>query len=223
MRLTVIIPNLGKINGFKEIKQLNQINKQFKLTKKMANIKWSLDPTHSEISFKVKHLMISTVTGHFNNFNLDVETEKDDFSIAKKIEFSADIDSIDTNNAQRDGHLKSADFFNVEKFPELFFSGKKFELKGDDSKLAGDLTIAGITKPLTLNIEFGGIAVDPYGQTKAGFTVTGKISRKEFGITWGAVTEAGNVVLSDDIKINAEIQLVKQVKQAVKENELSEA
>jgi polyisoprenoid-binding protein YceI len=188
----------------------------------MANIKWALDPTHSEISFKVKHLMISTVTGHFNKFNLDVQTENDDFSNAKTIEFSADIDSIDTNNAQRDGHLKSADFFNVEKFPKLFFSGKKFELKGEDSKLGGDLTIAGITKPLTLNIEFGGIALDPYGQTKAGFTVTGKISRKEFGITWGAVTEAGNVVLSDDIIINAEIQLVKQVKEAVKENELSE-
>jgi polyisoprenoid-binding protein YceI len=189
----------------------------------MANIKWSLDPTHSEISFKVKHLMISTVTGHFNKFNLDVETEKDDFSNVEKIEFSAEIDSIDTNNAQREGHLKSADFFNVEKFPKLFFSGKKFELKGDDSKLVGDLTIAGITKSLTLNVEFGGIAVDPYGQTKAGFTVAGKISRKEFGISWGAVTEAGNVVLSDDIKINAEIQLVKQVKQIVKENQLSEA
>ncbi len=189
----------------------------------MANIKWTLDPTHSEISFRVKHLMISTVTGHFNKFNLESETETEDFGNAKKIEFSADIDSIDTNNAQRDGHLKSADFFNVEKFPRLFFSGKKFELKGEDSLLVGDLTIAGITKPLTLNVEFGGIAVDPNGQTKAGFTVTGKISRKEFGITWGSVTEAGNVVLSDDIKINAEIQLVKQVKQTVKENQLSEA
>jgi len=188
----------------------------------MSLTKWSLDPTHSEITFKVKHLMISTVTGHFNKFNLEVETENDDFIKAKKIEFTTDINSIDTNNEQRDAHLKSADFFNREKFPTLKFSGTKYDANGDEGKLHGELTIAGITKPLTLNVEFGGIVVDPYGQTKAGFTVTGKISRKEFGLTWNAVTETGSIVVSDDIKINAEIQLVKQAKELVVEEELAE-
>lgn len=183
----------------------------------MSNITWALDPIHSEILFKVKHLMISTVTGHFNKFTLVAETETDDFTTAKNIEFTADIDSIDTNNEQRDGHLKSADFFNAEQFPQLKFSSNNYKASGDEGTLTGDLTIAGITKPLTLNIEFGGIVVDLYGQTKAGFTVTGKISRKDFGITWGTVTEAGNVVLSDEIKINAEIQLVKQVPALVEE------
>jgi polyisoprenoid-binding protein YceI len=187
----------------------------------MSLTKWSLDPTHSEITFKVKHLMISTVTGHFNKFNLEAETQTDDFSTAKKIEFTADINSIDTNNEQRDAHLKSADFFNKEKFPTLKFSGTKYDANGDEGKLHGELTIAGITKPLTLNVEFGGIVVDPYGQTKAGFTVTGKISRKEFGLIWNAVTEAGSIVVSDDIKINAEIQLVKQAKEVVVEEELT--
>jgi len=188
----------------------------------MSNIKWALDPTHSEITFKVKHLMISTVTGHFKKFTLNAETETDDFDTAKNIEFTADIDSIDTNNEQRDGHLKSADFFNAEKYPQLKFSGKKYEANGDEGKLHGDLTIVGITHPIILNVEFGGTVVDPYGQTKSGFTVTGKISRKEFGITWGTVSEAGNVLLSDEIKINAEIQLVKQVVQTVVEEELAE-
>lgn len=176
----------------------------------MANLKWTIDPTHSEILFKVKHLMITTVTGHFKTFNLEVETATEDFTTANKIAFTADINSIDTNNAQRDTHLKSADFFNAGEYNQLTFVGKKYESNGDDAKLHGDLTIRGITKPITLNVEFGGIVVDPYGQTKAGFTVDGKISRKEFGLTWNAVTEAGSVVVSDEIKIHAEVQLVKQ-------------
>ncbi len=177
----------------------------------MSLTKWSIDPTHSDVSFKVKHLMISTVTGHFNKFNLVGETETDDFNTAKKIEFTADIDSIDTNNEQRDAHLKSADFFNAEQHPQIVFSGTKYDANGEEGKLYGSLTIAGVTKPITLNVEFGGIVVDPYGQIKAGFTVTGKISRKEFGLTYSAVTETGSVLLGDEIKINAEIQLVKQV------------
>lgn len=181
----------------------------------MSLTKWSIDPTHSEITFKVKHLMISTVTGQFKKFNVITETETDDFNTAKKIEFTADIDSIDTNNDQRDEHLKSADFFHAEQHPQIHFSGTKYEGKGEDGRLSGDLTIAGISKPITLNVDFGGIALDPYGQTKAGFTVSGKISRKEFGITYGAVTETGGVLLGDEIKINAEIQLVKQVTEEV--------
>jgi len=176
----------------------------------MANLTWKIDPMHSEVLFKVKHLMITTVTGYFRTINLDVETETEDFHTAKKIEFTADIDSIDTNNQQRDTHLKSTDFFNADEHAQLRFVGNKYEAKGDDAKLHGDLTIRGVTKPITLNVEFGGIVVDPYGQTKAGFTVTGKVSRKEFGLTWSAVTEAGSVVVGDEIKIQAEIQLIKQ-------------
>jgi polyisoprenoid-binding protein YceI len=176
----------------------------------MELTKWAVDPVHSEVTFKVKHLMISTVTGQFKKFTLEGETENDDFNTAKKIEFTADIDSVDTGNAQRDAHLKSADFFNLEVNPQIRFSGKKYEGKDGEATLQGDLTIAGITKSIALQVEFGGIAVDPFGQTKAGFTLTGRLSRKDFGITYGPVTETGGVLLGDDIKINAEIQLVKQ-------------
>jgi len=173
-------------------------------------ITWKIDPAHSEIQFKVKHLMITTVTGYFRKFDLEVETQNEDFSSASKIEFTAEIDSIDTNNDQRDTHLKSADFFDSENHKEIKFVGKKFNAAGDHANLTGDLTIRGTTKPITLNVEYGGTVVDPYGQTKAGFTVNGKISRKEFGLTWSAVTEAGSVVVSDEIRILAEVQLIKQ-------------
>ena len=174
-------------------------------------INWKIDPTHSEVTFKVKHLMITTVTGYFKSYDLVVETKsEDDFTTATRIEFTADINSIDTNNEQRDTHLKSADFFDAANHGQLRFVGTKYEESGDSAKLHGDLTIRGITKPITVNVDFAGIVVDPYGQTKAGFTVTGKISRKEFGLTWSAVTEAGQVVVSDEIRLQSEIQLVKQ-------------
>ena len=173
-------------------------------------ITWKIDPAHSDIQFKVKHLMITTVTGYFRKFDLEVETDTDDFNTAKRIEFTADIDTIDTNNQQRDTHLKSADFFHAEEHGHLRFIGKKYEGSGDEAKLHGDLTIRGVTKPITVNVEYGGTVVDPYGQTKAGFTVSGKISRKEFGLLWNAVTEAGQVVVSDEIRLHCEIQLVKQ-------------
>ena len=173
-------------------------------------IKWKVDPAHSEIQFKVRHLMITTVTGYFRKFDLEVVTETDDFNTASKIEFTADINSIDTNNQQRDTHLKSADFFNAEKHGQIKFIGKKYESNGDNATLTGDLTIKDTTKPVRLNVEYTGTVVDPYGQTKAGFTVDGKLSRKEFGLTWNAVTEAGQVVVSDEIRVHAEIQLVKQ-------------
>ena len=171
---------------------------------------WQIDPAHSEIQFKVKHLMITTVTGYFKKFNLFVETETEDITTAKKIEFTADIDSIDTNNQQRDTYLKSVDFFNAAEHPQLRFTGTKYEAEGDVAKVHGALTIKGVTKPIAVNVAFGGLVIDPYGQMKAGFTVSGKISRKEFGLTWNAVTEAGQVVVSDEIKIHAEVQLIKQ-------------
>jgi polyisoprenoid-binding protein YceI len=174
------------------------------------NTLWKIDPAHSEIQFKVKHLMITTVTGYFRKFDLIVETEGDDFTTAGRIEFTADIESIDTNNEQRDTHLKSPDFFDSTTHGQLKFSGKKFQGAGDDYSLTGDLTIRGVTKPVTMKVHFGGMVVDPYGQTKAGFEVEGKISRKEFGLMWNAVTEAGQVVVSDDIRILCEIQLIRQ-------------
>jgi polyisoprenoid-binding protein YceI len=171
---------------------------------------WKIDTAHSEIQFKVKHLMITTVTGYFKQFDLNVVTDTEDFASAKQIEFTADINSIDTNNAQRDAHLKSADFFNADEYGQLRFVGTKYEARGEEATLQGNLTIRGISKPITLNVEYGGLVVDPYGQIKAGFTVNGKISRKDFGLTWNAVTEAGSVVVSDEIKLHAEVQLVKQ-------------
>ncbi|WP_276497502.1 YceI family protein [Pontibacter litorisediminis] len=177
----------------------------------MAKTKWVSDPTHSEVQFKVKHLMITTVTGYFGKFNVEVETEEEDFTKASHILFTADVDSISTNNEQRDTHLKSADFFDAANHEQVKYVGKDFEKVGEDEyKLHGDLTIRGTTKPVTVNVEFGGVVVDPYGQTKAGFTITGKINRKEYGLSWNAVTEAGSVVVSDEIKLNCEIQLVKQ-------------
>jgi len=171
---------------------------------------WKVDPAHTEIQFKAKHLMITTVTGYFKTFSLEVETETEDFHTAKRIEFTGDIDSITTNNEQRDTHLKSPDFFHAEEHPQLRFDGKKYEARGDTAKLHGDLTIRGITKPITLDVEYGGTVNDPYRQTKAGFSVTGKVSRKEFGLLWNALTESGGVVVSDQIKIHAEVQLIKQ-------------
>ena len=176
---------------------------------KGVETKWKVDPAHSEVQFKVKHLMITTVTGYFKNIDLEVETEGDDFTKAKKIVFTADVDSIETNNPQRDTHLKSSDFFDSENHKQIKFVGKRYEPAGEDYKLTGDLTIRGTTKSISLNVEYGGIVVDPYGQTKAGFTIVGKVSRKEFGLVWNAVTEAGQIVVSDDIKLHCEIQLVK--------------
>ncbi len=172
--------------------------------------RWNLDLAHSEIQFKIKHLVISTVTGEFTNFTGTLEHDSDDFEGAQAT-FEADVSSIDTNNEQRDEHLKSADFFDVERYPKLKFSSNKFE-KIDDStyNLHGDLTIKDVTKPVTLDVEFGGVAEDPFGQTKAGFDVSGKINRKEFKLNWDGVTEAGNVVVSDTVKLLISVQFTKE-------------
>lgn len=177
----------------------------------MATRKWAIDPTHSEVQFKIKHLMITNVTGSFNLFQADIETEDEDFKKAK-VNFTADIDSISTGNEQRDGHLKSPDFFDAAKFPQLKFTTTKFESVDDDGSydIYGDLTIRDVTKNIKLAVEFGGVVQDAYGNTKAGFSINGKINRKDFGLTWSAVTEAGGVVVSDEVKLVAEIQLIEQ-------------
>lgn len=172
---------------------------------------WIIDPTHSEVNFKVKHLMISTVTGNFGTYEGSVETANEEDFTNAKISFSANIDSISTGQEQRDGHLKSGDFFDAEKFPKLTFASTSME-KADDENytLTGDLTIKGTTKQVTLKAEFGGIMGDFYGNTKAGFDISGKINRQDFGLTWGAVTEAGGVVVSDEVRLAFNIQVSKQ-------------
>jgi polyisoprenoid-binding protein YceI len=188
----------------------------------MSKTKWLIDPAHSEVQFKVKHLMITTVTGHFKKFDLQVETEDEDFTKASTLIFTADLDSIETNNAQRDAHLKSADFFAADQHKQVKFVGKKLEKSGDTHKLTGDLTIRDITKTITLDVEFAGIVTDPYAQIKAGFTVTGKIKRKDFNLMWDAVTEAGHVVASNEVRIHCEIQLIKQAAESQSPEKKSE-
>lgn len=176
----------------------------------MATTKWQIDTTHSEVQFKVKHMMISTVTGYFSNFNATVQTEGDDFTTAQ-VDFTADLSSISTNNEQRDAHLKSADFFDAENHPQVKFTSSKLEKVDDENYLLhGDLTIRGTTKPVQLKVEYGGIAVDPWGNTRVGFTVDGKINRKEFGLHWSAVTEAGGIVVSDEVRLHVNAEFIKE-------------
>jgi len=171
---------------------------------------YQIDPLHSEIVFKVKHLMISTVTGNFNSFDASMQTDADDFENAA-ISFSAQTNSISTNNEQRDGHLKSADFFDAEKYPEIKFVSTSFKKKNDEQySLVGNLTIKDQTHSVELAAEYGGTMTDFYGQTKVGFEVSGKISRSQFGLTWSAVTEAGGIVVSDEIKLQLAVQFIKQ-------------
>ncbi|MES2266037.1 MAG: YceI family protein [Bacteroidota bacterium] len=175
----------------------------------MATTKWVLDPMHSEVQFKVKHLVISTVGGFFKSFEGELITENEDFTGAE-IDFSLDVNSIDTTQTQRDEHLKSAEFFDAATYPKITFKSTSFTADGDDYKLEGNLTIKDVTKPVTLAVEYGGSAGDFYGNTKAGFEVTGKINRKEFGLTWDGVTEAGSIVVGEDIKLIMNIQFAKQ-------------
>ena len=175
----------------------------------MATTQWSLDPTHSELQFKVKHLMITTVTGSLKNFEATLTSAGDDFTDAD-ISFKGDINSLDTGNTDRDTHLKSADFFDAEKFATIEFKSNAVEKDGNDYIVNGDLTIKGETKPAKLIAEFGGIATDPWGNTKAGFTLSGKINRSDFGLTWNAALETGGVMVSEEVKILGELQFVKQ-------------
>ncbi len=170
---------------------------------------WKIDPSHSEVQFKVKHLVISTVSGFFREFSGEMEGNPQRSDTAK-FNFKAQTSSISTNNADRDGHLKSAEFFDAENNPEISFKSSKVEQSGDDIKIHGELNIKGQTKQIILNAEFGGVMEDPYGQTKAGFEIKGKISRKEFGLNWNAMTEAGGIVVGDEVKLIANLQFVKQ-------------
>ncbi|MCC6550290.1 MAG: YceI family protein [Ignavibacteriaceae bacterium] len=176
----------------------------------MAKSVWAVDPTHSEIGFKVKHMMFTNVSGKFNSFEASVENEDDKFETSK-ISFSADTTSIDTANTDRDAHLRSADFFEVEKFPKLSFVSTEIKKVEDNQyKVSGDFTIRDVTKSITLDAEYSGLMKDPWGNTKAAFSLSGKISRKDFGLLWNAALETGGVLVSDEVKLLSEVQLVKK-------------
>jgi len=176
-------------------------------TQELTTTVWGIDPTHTEVQFKVKHLVISTVTGFFKKFDGALETESDDFDGAK-VNFSLDANSIDTNQADRDAHLKSPDFFSAEEYPTLKFEGL-LKKDGESYTLDGNMTIRDITKSISLDVDFGGIMVDPWGNTKAGFEINGKINRKDFGLTWNTITEAGGMLVGEEIKILINAQLAK--------------
>lgn len=170
---------------------------------------WTIDPVHTEIGFKVKHLVISTVSGKFTSFEGKLDASKEDFTDGK-IAFSAEVNSIHTGNEQRDGHLKSPDFFDAANHPKITFASTSVEKKDDTNyKIKGNLTIKGITKPVVFDAEFGGIGKNFQNQDVAGWELTSRLNRQDFGLTWSAVTEAGGIVVSDEVKLVANIEAVK--------------
>ncbi|SHF98440.1 Polyisoprenoid-binding protein YceI [Flavobacterium fluvii] len=174
----------------------------------MATTKWAIDPTHSEIGFKVKHMMFTNVSGKFGAYDATIATEDDNFENAS-FEFSANIDSINTNNTDRDNHLKSGDFFDAENHPKLTFKASSFNKDGDDYELTGDLSIKDVTKSVKFPAEFSGLMKDPWGNTKAGLNISGKINRKDWGLNWNSALETGGVLVGEEVKLNIELQLIK--------------
>lgn len=171
---------------------------------------WTIDTNHSEVIFKVKHLVVSTITGQFKSFEGKIEGDKEDFTDAQ-ISFTAYVDSITTGNEQRDGHLKSPDFFDAANHPKISFASTEVIFKGgSDYIVKGDLTIRGIAKPVELKAEYGGIQKDFYGNTVAGFEISAKINRQDYGLTWSAVTETGGIVVSDEVKLQINVEVIKQ-------------
>ncbi|MBS1600783.1 MAG: polyisoprenoid-binding protein [Bacteroidetes bacterium] len=177
-------------------------------TTTLTKTKWVLDPSHSELTFKVKHLMISNVKGEFRKFQAEIDG--DDFT-KSKVQVTIDASSIYTNDDNRDGHLKAADFFDVENHKDILFESKSFKKVDDGTyKLNGTLTIKGISKDITLDVEFGGTNKDPWGNEKSAFAISGKINRKDWGLNWNAALETGGVLVSDEVRVSAEVQFVKQ-------------
>jgi polyisoprenoid-binding protein YceI len=175
----------------------------------MAQTTWAVDPTHSEVQFKIKHLLISTVTGSFRTFSGTVTTDEEDFETAD-INFDIDVKSISTNQDMRDDHLRNSDFFSADEYPAIRFRSDGLRKNGSGYKMKGDLTLKNITKPVELHVDYGGTAKDPFGNYRAGFEITGTINRKEFGLTYNALTETGGLALGEDVKLLASIQLIKQ-------------
>lgn len=174
----------------------------------MSTTKWNIDPTHSVIGFKVKHMMFTNVKGQFEDYASEIHFTKEDFSNAK-LDFKANINSINTNNKDRDGHLISSDFFDAEKFPEIKFTSKSITGSGNDFKVNGELEIRGISNPITLEVEVSDEMKDPWGNTKIALNINGKFSRKDWGLTYNSTLETGGVLISDEVKLDIELQLVK--------------
>jgi polyisoprenoid-binding protein YceI len=169
---------------------------------------WSLDPTHSSIHFAVRHMVISETKGSFDNYKLNVETNGIDFENAK-VELEIDVNSINTNMPDRDNHLRSADFFDVQQFPAISFKSTSFEKIDDEEyKLSGNLTIKDITKPFDFKINYGGQIVDPWGNLRAGFKLEGTLNRFDFGLTWNSLLEAGSAVVGKTVKLEATIEVI---------------
>lgn len=176
---------------------------------------WQIDPAHSEIQFSVRHMMISKVRGRFESFNGEIEFDENN-PTNTTVDVTIDVNSINTRAADRDNHLRSADFFDVANYPTMTFVSKRVEQTGEDTgKLIGDLTIKDITREVTLNVEYAGQAVSPWGTTSAGFSAKGKINRENFGLTWNAALETGGVLVGNEIEISIELEIVKQAEAEV--------
>lgn len=176
---------------------------------------WVIDTIHSDVLFKIKHLVISNVTGSFKKFEGKIVTQEENFNNAK-VYFTIDVKSIDTNQAQRDGHLQSSDFFASDLYPEITFESTSFvNVVGSDYRMDGNLTLRGVTKPIELNVEYGGSEDSGHGILKHGFEITGIVNRKEFGMTWNKLTDTGGLGLGEDIKLVANIQISKLVNEEV--------
>ncbi len=169
---------------------------------------WALDPTHSEVTFWVKHLAISKVRGTFESFTATIVTAED--PTKSTVEANIEVASVNTNQKDRDNHLRTSDFFKPDEFPTITFVSTSVVLDGDDITVLGDLSLRGVTRSVTLTGEFGGIVIDGYGQTKAGFTASTKINRHDYGVSWNAVLEAGGLTLGDDVTIGFELQFTLQ-------------
>ena len=171
--------------------------------------KWSIDQAHCEIGFRIRHLMIAFVKGTFKTFDASIYTADKDFTTAE-IDMWIDPSSIDTGDKKRDEHLKSADFFDVNKHKQITFTSStigKPDTEGNQ-ELWGELTMIGITKNIKLNVQFGGLIIDPWGNEKAGFTISGKIKRSDWGLMWNATIETGGLMVSDEVIISCEVELI---------------
>ncbi len=167
---------------------------------------WAIDPVHSEVGFSVRHMMVSKVRGKFSAFEGTITTP--DNPLESSVEATIDLSSITTGNEQRDAHLRSSDFFDVESHPQITYRSTGVRAENRDYLLDGQLTILGVTRPITLAIELNGIGPDAYGGTRAGFTATGEINRSDFGVNWNAAIEGGGVVVSDKVALSLEIEAV---------------
>jgi polyisoprenoid-binding protein YceI len=172
--------------------------------------KWALDRSHSGLAFSVAHMVVSETTGRFDDFSVMMMSDKDDFSDAK-IDVAIKVESVNTDDKKRDGHLKSPDFFDVAKFPTMDFKAKELKQVGDKKyKLSGDFTMKGVTKPVELDVRLGGIMKDKQGRTRAGFKVTGTINRQDFGVKWNSMLDNGGAVVGDEVELRANLEMIKQ-------------